>query len=139
MFKELAKVLEVLHNVPNVHLSGSRYFESKHDLKVYDGADWDLVCDNNQSTIEALKTYGFDELKPFTNKYGDYNSVGILKHKDLNIECCVKYDIYLHLLVFDNMSLDYFKKYIWKSSHVFIGERSEITQRINQLLEYWST
>jgi len=132
---EIELVTKITSEMPVV-LTGSRYFEANHGLVVNELADWDMACGNDPVVIRKLKNLGFHDMRQFS--YGDYNSVGVMKHSTLNIECCVKFDLRLHENIFNHMSLSFYKNYVWKSSSILVGDRVGIVSTINRLVEYWS-
>lgn len=127
-------------DLPRYILCGSR---SKLPVELTGAkADWDFAAPNDAETIAALEYQGF---KPSRyNNYFDSQTVAIYSkfdyYKLCTIQVAIKKDYDLFCRVWDKITPEFFKKYIWKRSFTYrnldgVLVRARIKEIMNQLFE----
>ena len=127
-------------DIPRYILCGSR---SKLEVEFTGAeADWDFAAPNDAETLAALEKQGFTRSK--SANYFDSQTVAVYSKFDCyrlhTIQVAIKKDYDLFCRVWDKVTPEFFKKYIWKRSITYRNwdaniVRDHIKEIMNQLFE----
>lgn len=133
-------------DLPKYILCGSR---SKLGVELTGAeADWDFAAPNDAETLAALEKQGFTRSKSAnyfdSRTYSDSQTVAVYSKFDCyrlrTIQVAIKKDYDLFCRVWDKVTPEFFKKYIWKRSITYRNwyadiVRDHIKEIMNQLFE----
>lgn len=130
-----ATALDIIKDSPyTFYLGGSRKmhqrlldylalgYSSLNELEP--GTDYDFYCTWSAEIEEYLKSIGFKCTKGHGASYMDSEMVAILELDNVElVQVVLRKDAEFYRQIFDNIPVEFYYNYLWKSSPVFNGDR----------------